>query len=141
MKPRNEEQLNSYYKNLYSQTGNGYPIVPFEGGKYQKGHGLGSIFSSLLPIVKKIAAPVGKTLLQSGLNVAKDALEGKSLKDSLKSNLKKTGTNLITKSIDSLARKTGSTKKANKRKRPRSAAVITKKARKGKRSKHKDIFA
>lgn len=59
------------YEDYYSkQAGNGIP--GFQGSKYQKGSGLGSMFSGLLryaaPLLKKGAIAVGKYLGEKALN-------------------------------------------------------------------------
>lgn len=137
MKACNQSDIDKHYRSIYNQSGHGYPIIPFQGSRYQKGHELGSIFSKLLPFVKKIAKPIGKSLLRTGLNIAKDTIEGQPIKQSIKSNFKKTGGELATSSIKALLNKTPPT---NKRNRPSKKSFSTKKARRAKRSKSKDIF-
>lgn len=138
MKACNQSEIDKHYRSVYNQSGQGYPIIPFQGSRYQRGHGLGSIFTKLLPFVKKIAKPIGKSLLTTGLNIAKDTIEGQPLKKSIKSNFKKTGRELATKSIDALL---NSPRPSNKRKRQSKKSVSSKRSRTAKRSKTKDIFS
>ena len=60
-----------YYR---EQAGHGLP--GFQGARFQRGHGLGSMFKGLLhlatPLLKKGAVALGKTALKTGLA----ALEG-----------------------------------------------------------------
>jgi hypothetical protein len=139
----NQEDIDNHYKNYYNQVGNGYSFTPYQGIKYQKGHGfLGSLFSNIakaaLPIAKKLVAPVGKTLLQTGINITKDKLAGKTFKDAIKSNLKAAGGNIIQTSYDTI---TGKTRKVpNKRKRQTQSKLIKRKARRLQTTKSQDIF-
>ena len=77
------DQYESYY---VTQSGNGLSV--FQGSRGQKGHGLGSmlsgLFRSALPMIKRGLASFGKHALKTGLEVANDALEGKTFSDSLK---------------------------------------------------------
>ena len=72
-----------YYK---EQAGSGLPI--FVGARGQRGHGLGSfvsgLFRSAVPMIKKGLATFGKHALQTGLEIANDAVDGGNLKSSAK---------------------------------------------------------
>lgn len=76
--------MNDYYAN---QSTN-YPV--FRGLKYQKGYGLGGVFKRLfkwiMPIIKEKAVPVlqtlGKSVIKGTSNIARDALDGKNIKQS-----------------------------------------------------------
>ena len=63
-----------YYIN---QAGSGLP--GFQGTRYQRGAGLGSMFSGLLravaPLLKSGAKKIGKTLLKKGMNIASNFLD------------------------------------------------------------------
>ena len=113
------------------------------GSKYQKGHGLGSVFSgmlkSALPMIKKGAIGLAKTAAEAGLNIAKDGLEGKNIKNSLANNLKLAGNNLLQKSINYV----DSPQKNNKRKRPltNNKPKKAKKSKKPRLTQNKDIFS
>lgn len=144
LQPCDQSKIDDEYRHFYEQSGRGYPIAPFQGSKYQAGHGgLGSIFSSLfkvaVPMVKKLAAPIGKTLLRTGVRIAKDKMAGKTMKDALSSNLKRAGSDMLQTSINTIVDNQG--QPPNKRKRRRTKRVIKTKTRRGKRSKTKDIFS
>ena len=103
--PYNQESANNDYQNFYSQNGG---MRVFTGQKYQKGYGLGNVLSGLfrsaVPLLKKGAISLGKTALKTGLNVAKDGLEGKSIKASFKDNLKQAGLDVMNNVVDRVAR-------------------------------------
>lgn len=90
------EASKDFYEGYYSnqQSGHGVPI--FVGRRHQRGHGLGSIFSSLfrkaVPLIRnllpKAAKVAGKTLIKTGIKVGNDVLEGKKLRDSIKTHIK-----------------------------------------------------
>ncbi len=64
------------------------------GTRYQRGHGLGSIFGGLfnaaLHLLKKGAKTLCREALKTGLNIAEDVVAGKNLKQATKSRLKST---------------------------------------------------
>ena len=65
----------------------------------QRGNGLGNIFKGLsrfvVPLAKKGAQYLGKTAVEVGKNVINDVSNGKSIKESMKNNLKKTGKTIL----------------------------------------------
>jgi hypothetical protein len=105
LQPLNIEKCDSEYKQFYDQSG-GSMIPVFQGTKYQKGHGLGSMFSGLLkaavPMLKRGAASLGRAL-QTGANVARDALAGKNIKSALRDNAKMAGKQLLSESINKIS--------------------------------------
>ena len=72
----------------YSNQNSEFPV--FRALKYQKGYGLGGVFKRLfkwiMPIIKEKAVPilktVGKSVLKGTSNIAKDALDGRNVKES-----------------------------------------------------------
>jgi hypothetical protein len=80
----------------------------YRGVRYQRGQGLGGVFRKLFrwiaPIIKQHGAPilksVGETGLQGLTNFAKDALEGKDLKQSAQDRFTETIDDLKKKSND-----------------------------------------
>lgn len=64
----------------------------FKGDRFQRGHGLGSVFAGLLrsaiPMIHKGAEYIGKEIAHIGFQTARDVLNGEKLKPSLKKNLK-----------------------------------------------------
>lgn len=76
------------YEDYYTrQSGDGMPV--FAGAKYQRGHGLGSMLSGLfrniiVPFFKRNAKTMASHAVKTGLNVADDVIQGKSVKESVK---------------------------------------------------------
>ena len=74
---------NDYYAR---QAGGALPY--FAGAQYQRGHGLGSLFGSLLrsamPLIKRGAVALGKGALKTGDRIAGDVLSGQNIKTAAK---------------------------------------------------------
>ena len=74
---------NDYYAR---QAGGALPY--FAGAQYQRGHGLGSLFGSLLrsamPLIKRGAVALGKGALKTGVRIAGDVLSGQNIKTAAK---------------------------------------------------------
>jgi len=101
------------YEDYYSrQVGGEMPV--FRGSRHQRGHGLGSVLSGLF---RRFVTPFfrdhGKTLasntLKTGVDVAEDVLDGRSLKESAKKRLpegiKRTAQSLIRQSGSGVGRR------------------------------------
>jgi len=76
------------YEEYYSRQ-NGGEIPVFAGRRFQRGHGLGSILSGffrqlVLPFFKAHGKHILANTLKTGMEVADDVLEGKSVKESVK---------------------------------------------------------
>ena len=76
------------YEKYYSRQ-NGGEIPVFAGRRFQRGHGLGSILSGffrqlVLPFFKAHGKHILANTLKTGMEVADDVLEGKSVKESVK---------------------------------------------------------
>lgn len=87
-----------YYKNYYDkQVGNGLAV--YRGATVQRGHGIGGFFSSLfkgaMPLLKSGLKTVGKEMLNAGVDIARDALHGKNVKQSAKERMMRSGDNLL----------------------------------------------
>ena len=100
-KSTNFEQIHQW------QYGNGLPS--FRGGvSVQRGYGLGGFFKGLArsfaPVLKKGLVNVGKKALETGARVIKDASEGKSIKNSLKSRLKQGAKEVSMETFDDIKR-------------------------------------
>ena len=137
--PFNSDTAEKEYRNLYNQSGNG-AIPIFTGVKHQQGYGLGGIFSSLLsaaaPMLKQGAMSLGKTALKTGLNIARDGLAGKNLKQAVKSNLKAAGKDILSSSvtkISNMVKRKQNDQRTNKRKAQRSRSVSVKRSAKRRR--------
>jgi len=83
------------FNKYYLDQANGiYPV--FKGPPIQKGYGIGNAFrkfiSWAIPLLKQHALPVakevGKHVIQNIAEIANDAIEGKSIKDSAKEKMK-----------------------------------------------------
>lgn len=144
LKPVDCDKINGQYSCFHGQIGNGIDIPVFRGTRFQKGYGIGSLLSGLfrsaLPVIKKGAMSLGKSALKTGLNIAKDTIEGKSLKNSISNNLRQTGHEII----GNIATNTlhNSKQRRNIRSKPRARKRISNesfKKRGGKRRK-RDIF-
>ena len=106
------DESQEYYNDYYSrQVGEG--LGYFSGSTIHKGAGigslLGSVFRKTLPLIKSGAAKVGKQLFSTGVNIAKDALQGKNIRESAANNFKSSGADLLTALSDTL--QTSKTKK------------------------------
>ena len=78
-----------YYNRQALHRGGGLVDIPyFAGARYQRGHGIGSIFSSIFrglrSIFPGVLKTVGKHALKTGVNIAGDVLEGRRFQDSIK---------------------------------------------------------
>jgi DnaJ-class molecular chaperone len=71
MKPTHRYDTKAYHDYCIHQAGKGYPV--FAGRRYQRGHGLGSIFGGLfkaaVPLLKKGAKTLEREALKTVLNI------------------------------------------------------------------------
>jgi hypothetical protein len=78
MKQPHHCQAKAYHDYYLHQAGRGYPV--YVGTRYQRGHGLGSIFGALfkvaVPLLKKGAKTLGRKALKTSLNIAEDVVAG-----------------------------------------------------------------
>jgi hypothetical protein len=75
------------FEDYYMRQQNGGGGMPvFSGARMQKGHGLGNIlrglFRKIVPFIQRNAKAVGTRALKTGMEIADDVLEGRSLKES-----------------------------------------------------------
>lgn len=92
-----------HYKTYYiNQAGGSIPF--FRGKTIQHGSGLSGMFSKVFkgiaPVLKQTAKHAGKQLLNTGVNIAKDMLDGRAFTESAKANFSKGGKDLF-KSLSS----------------------------------------
>lgn len=148
--PFNCQKADQEYKNFYNQYG-GSSIPIFSGAKTQIGYGLGGIFGSLLkaalPVIKRGATSLGKTAIKTGINIAKDGLSGKNIKQAVSKNLKEAGKDVLSDSLSGISNFLSppkNTSKSNKRKRHNANQSISpkrvKRRRANKSQRSKDIF-
>jgi hypothetical protein len=142
LKPYDITKADSEFRDCYDQIGHGISV--YSGTKYQRGYGLGNILSTVLqkalPLVKRGALSLGKEALQTGLNIAKDSLEGKDIKTSFRDNFKAAGQNLLRKGINTIATGVSSSNINRKRKRTPTKRVSASKGKRPRRVK-RDIFS
>ena len=78
------------YEDYYiNQSGYGlYGLPVFYGQRTQRSHGIGNIFGGLFrtvfPLIKRFAPLIGRKALQTGIQIASDVAEGRSLKEATK---------------------------------------------------------
>ena len=113
----NHKLYEEYYLNQAKQKGGNLPA--FQGARFQRGYGLGSIFRGLfrwaVPHLKQGAKMLGKKALQTGVNVAQDVLAGENLKTAVKRQGKKALGLTSQNSPQSGAGKKGIKRKAQRR--------------------------
>jgi hypothetical protein len=104
MKPTHHRDTKAYHDYYIHQAREGYPV--FAGRRYQRGHGLGSIFGGLfkaaMPLLKKGAKTLGRGALKTGLNIVGDVVQGRNIKQAAESQLKSIGQNLFQKAVDTV---------------------------------------
>ena len=94
-----------HYEHYYTQqVGRGLPV--FTGPRTQRGYGLGGIlgglFRSAMPLIKQGVKTLGREVLNTGVGIAQDALDGKNIKTATKTRLHRAGRNLTQKAVRSL---------------------------------------
>ena len=113
----NHKLYEEYYLNQAKQKRGNLPA--FQGARFQRGYGLGSIFRGLfrwaVPHLKQGAEMLGKKALQTGVNVAQDVLAGENLKTAVKRQGKKALGLTSQNSPQSGAGKKGTKRKAQRR--------------------------
>ncbi|KAF4519025.1 hypothetical protein B566_EDAN001610 [Ephemera danica] len=95
-------------------------------GMTQKGDGLGSflggLFRRIFPLFSSGAKVVGREALSTGVNLLRDAISGRSMKESVRERVKQAGTNLTNKAAQKMESMVGSGYKKRKRRRRNSVA-------------------
>jgi len=140
-----------YYTQYYLEQALGRGLGGnFKGFKGQKGNGLAGflsgIFRSVFPYIKSGTKAVGKEIFNTGINLLRDNLNGKPLKESVKTRVTEAGNTLTSKAARKLETMLGSGLKSRKRRRkaqscPRRKAnkVVKKKTKKRRRKNKKTI--
>ena len=97
--------MDDYERYYRHQTGGNF----FRGARIQRGYGLGNIlgglFRSALPILKKGAKALGKQALQTGVEIASDALSGQNVKTSANQRLRQAGLQMTSLASRQLSKK------------------------------------
>ena len=92
MKPTHRYDTKAYHDYYIHQAGQGYPV--FAGRRYQRGHGLGSVFGGLFKAAMPLLKKGTKTLEREALKI--------NIKQAATSRLKSTGENLLQKAMDTV---------------------------------------
>lgn len=99
---RSQKAYDAYF---CQQAGHGLPV--FIGSRSQRGHGLGSFLSGIGRMILPIFKTGGKALLRegalTGLQVARDALDGRNVGESFKEHARDAGKRLLHGAVDHLA--------------------------------------
>lgn len=125
-------------ENYYLQQANGMPA--FAGPSTQQGYGLGGIFKSLFrsvvplfrkatPVLKSAAKTVAKEAARTGVDVMEDVLDGKRFGSALQKRSNEAVERTVRKGTKRL------------RKMMSSPAPGTRKLKRGRISRHRDIFS
>ena len=70
---------NTYYRNQACQRGGSMPY--FAGARYQRGHGIGQIFSSIRAALPGILRTFGRHAMNTGLQIGRDVMSGSKFAD------------------------------------------------------------
>ena len=70
-----------YVSQARQQRGSGDATTYFSGSRYQRGHGIGSIFAKIRAALPSFIKKIGVHALKTGLDVADDMLSGRKFKD------------------------------------------------------------
>ncbi len=102
--PHQQRDWETFFNSGTGQRGRG--IDGFNGMRYQRGAGIGSVFSglfrSLLPVAKSVGRAVGKQALSTGAQVAADALAGHNVGQSLEQHGREAASALLNKGVRKL---------------------------------------
>lgn len=123
------------------QAGHGINFPVFVGGKnYQRGRGIGSLLSgigrAIVPLLKQGGKAVLKAGLRTGIGAARDALEGRNVKEGFIRRGKTEGKRLLASAIDGVA-----TPKLPIKKIRRGKSTQSKPRRRRKKTSTSDIFS
>jgi hypothetical protein len=92
-----DESKETYHNYYANQVGRGFGV--FQGSTIQRGHGIGNLLRGLakstLPLLKQGGKMLGKQLLNTGVGIVKDVMDGENLGVSARKNFKQGGLNLL----------------------------------------------
>lgn len=105
--------MDDYYM---QQSGSG--MAAYSGVRYQRGFGfMGRLWrGAFLPIIQKVLPYLGKTALNTGIDIVNDLSSGENFKESVKRRVKETGENIEQKAMAKIRQMTGSGKRRRRRK-------------------------
>jgi hypothetical protein len=86
-------------------------IAGYRGARFQRGYGIGGIFKSLaryaIPLFKQGAKVVGRRALQAATEVGQDVLQGKNVRESVKTHGEKVVKDFAEQGARTILRQTG----------------------------------
>lgn len=135
------EQYVAFYTNRYDNQNQGGALSTV---RIQKGAGLGDFFANafrkFFPYLKNGAKAVGGQLLNTGIGLLRDTINGKNLRDSMRERVTSAGKDLTERAATSLGNMVGSGLKGPKRLARRQSK--TRAQRKNIKARHmRDIFS
>ncbi len=146
-KPVLAESYIKYYQNQ-AGYGDNPPLQTYKGSAYQRGYGIGSIFSNLIrgitPLFKStFGRQAASKLVNAGLNISNDLLEGKNFNESAKLRFKETGAALLDDAVSALRNNQSGSGFKRKRKRSNNKGInkrrkLTLKKKKKSKTKHRN---
>ena len=100
--------MDEYY---IQQSGSG--MASYSGVRYQRGFGfMGRLWrGAFLPIIQKVLPYLGKTALNTGIDIVNDLSSGENFKESVKRRVKETGENIEQKAMAKVRQMTGTGKR------------------------------
>ena len=102
-------------------------IAGYRGARFQRGYGIGGIFKSLaryaIPLFKQGAKVVGKRALQAATEVGQDVLQGKNVRESVKTHGGKVVKDFAEQGARTLLRQTGHGRKRRRSQRSNLSSV------------------
>ena len=130
--PERGVEWQTYYLSQAKQTGHG---AAFEGYPYQRGHGLGNIFKSLLrlvlPVAKSAAGKaIGREALVTGTNIASDILSGQNVKTAVSTRSRQGAKRLVRKAKTKLQQGKGKRRRTTKKRKTAKRKTIKGRKRK-----------
>jgi hypothetical protein len=138
-----------YYRYYNNQAGFGYAhpnISTYRGPIYQRGNGIGSIFSSLWKAISPLFSSenvrtalksAGTHALKTGLTVGSDVMQGRNFGESLKARAGETGKELLGAAADELKSLAGSGRRRARGRKRKSRTTSAKPKKRRKVSKRK----
>ena len=112
---------NEYYTYYSDQVGKGYAhpnIGIYKGQPYQRGSGIGSIFSNILktitPLFKSALQQFGSNIVSKGVDMGNDMLQGANIKQTLKKHGKRLAADILTETANKIVQEGSGIKRHRK---------------------------
>ena len=114
-------------KDHFSRQQRGGNIAGYRCARFQRGYGIGGIFKSLaryaIPLFKQGARVAGKRALQAATEVGQDVLQGKNVRESVKTHRGKVVKDFVEQGARTLLRPTGHGSKRRRSQRSNLSSV------------------